>query len=43
MLRPRSIKLPPTPFARFRLLFLVLALIGAVSAAVMATGARVRA
>ena len=31
VLRPRSIKLPPTPFARFRLLFLVLALVGAVS------------
>jgi diguanylate cyclase (GGDEF)-like protein/PAS domain S-box-containing protein len=39
VLRPRSLKLPPTPFARFRLLFLVLALIGAVSAAAMATGA----
>jgi diguanylate cyclase (GGDEF)-like protein/PAS domain S-box-containing protein len=34
--RPRSIKLPQTPFARFRLLFLVLALGGAVSAAAMA-------
>jgi diguanylate cyclase (GGDEF)-like protein/PAS domain S-box-containing protein len=32
----RSIRLPPTPFARFRLLFLVLALVGAVSVACMA-------
>ena len=36
MLRSRSIKLPPTPFARFRLLFLMLALSGAVFAAAMA-------
>jgi diguanylate cyclase (GGDEF)-like protein/PAS domain S-box-containing protein len=34
--RPRSIKFPQTPFARFRLLFLVLALAGAASAAAMA-------
>ena len=36
MHRPVSLKLPPTPFARFRLLFLVLALIGALTAAAMA-------
>ena len=36
MFHPRSIKLPATPLARFRLLFLVLALVGAVSVALMA-------
>jgi diguanylate cyclase (GGDEF)-like protein/PAS domain S-box-containing protein len=36
VIRSLRLTLPPTPFARFRLLFLVLALIGAVSAACLA-------
>jgi diguanylate cyclase (GGDEF)-like protein/PAS domain S-box-containing protein len=36
VIRLRRLSLPPTPFARFRLLFLALALVGAVSAACMA-------
>jgi diguanylate cyclase (GGDEF)-like protein/PAS domain S-box-containing protein len=32
VLRPTALKLPPTPFARFRLLFLAFALIGAAAA-----------
>src|SRR5689334_383102 len=35
VLLPRSIKLPPTLFARFRMLLLILALVGAVSVACM--------
>ena len=35
MLRPASIRLPPTPFARFQLILLALALIGVVTGAAM--------